>query len=393
MPMLDGWIAVNGALRRGRLRYGATIEALDLEDRAPRAWPDDDAPRVLPGFIDTHVHGGGGGDTMDGEEGVRTLARHHLRHGTTTLLPTTITQRWPRVRAALDAVRAVRDARDPALPDIPGAHLEGPFLSPDRLGAQPPFAIEPKPRRVAEVLTGGVVRVVTLAPELDGAVEAARRFAAAGVRVSVGHTRADSEQVAAVAEAVHEAGGVLGFTHLFNAMGGMAGRQPGALGYALAEPTAWAELILDGHHVHATSFRAALAAKPERLHLVTDAIRACGLPEGESELGGQTVVVEEGAVRLPNGALAGSVLTLDRALRNAVAAGLTLGAASRLLSDIPSRYLDLDDRGRIEPGRRADLVALDAGLNVQRVFVAGREVAGAAPRPHPEDPPDGGGAA
>lgn len=377
MPTLEGWIAVDGALHRGQLRYRDVIEAVELEDRPPRGWPDDEAPRILPGFIDAHVHGGGGGDTMDGEEGVRTLARHHLRHGTTTLLPTTVTQRWPSIREALDAVRRVRDARDPLLPDLPGAHLEGPFLNPERLGAQPPFAVTPTPKRVAEVLASDVVRVVTMAPEIDGAVAAAERFAADGVRVSVGHTRADAEQVAALAEAVRSAGGVLGFTHLYNAMGGMAGRQPGAVGSALADPAAWSELILDGHHVHRTAFLAALAAKPERLHLVTDAIRASGLPEGETELGGQTIVVADGAARLPNGVLAGSVLTLDRALRNAVAAGLTVGAASRLLAEVPSRYLGLDDRGTLAVGKRADAVVMDPGLGVQRVLVAGRETEGA----------------
>jgi N-acetylglucosamine-6-phosphate deacetylase len=379
MTTLEGWIARPHGVQRGRLVLGERIERLDLEGRvAPE--PDDDAPRYLPGFVDAHVHGGGGGDTMDGPGGVRTLARHHLAHGTTTLLPTTITHPWEDVLAALDGVAEVRAeaAAGDALPDLPGAHLEGPFVSPDRLGAQPPFALPPTPERVAEVVATGVVRVVTLAPELDGAEAAARAFAAAGVRVSVGHTRADAATVARIAAAVRDEGGTLGFTHLYNAMGGLEGRAPGVVGACFADADAFAELILDGHHVEPVAFLAARAAKPGRLLLVTDAIRACGLPEGETELGGQRVTVAGGAARLADGTLAGSVLTLDVALRNAVAAGLSLDQAARLVAGVPAAYLGLTDRGRLETGLRADVVELSADLRVRRVFAAGREVAAAA---------------
>lgn len=379
MTTLEGWIARPHGVQRGRMVLGRRIERLELEGRVvPR--PDDDAPRYLPGFVDAHVHGGGGGDTMDGPGGVRTLARHHLAHGTTTLLPTTITHPWEEVLTALDGVAEVRaeaDAGDP-LPDLPGAHLEGPFVSPDRLGAQPPFAIPPTPERVAAVLATGVVRVVTLAPELDGAEAAARAFAAAGVRVSVGHARSDAATVARIAAAVRDEGGTLGFTHLYNAMGGLEGRAPGVVGACFADADAFAELILDGHHVDPVAFLAARAAKPGRLLLVTDAIRACGLPEGETELGGQRVTVAGGAARLADGTLAGSVLTLDVALRNAVAAGLPLDRAAHLVAGVPAAYLGLTDRGRLEAGLRADVVELSADLQVRRVFAAGREVAVAA---------------
>lgn len=374
---LHGTLLLPDGPRRGTLFFDRL-----LREVAVAGPPDPAMPLILPGFVDAHVHGGGGGDTMDGPDGVRRLARHHLERGTTTLLPTTVTAPFERVLAALRSVTEVRDeagrapaAVEEALPDLPGAHLEGPFLSPERLGAQPPHALEPTPERVEAVLATGAVRVVTLAPELPGAVSAARRFAAAGVRVSVGHTVADAEAVARLAAAVREAGGTLGFTHLFNAMGGLAGRAPGAVGAALADAAAWAELILDGHHVHATAFRAALAAKPERLLLVTDAIRACGLGDGPTELGGREVRVTNGAARLEDGTLAGSVLTLDRALRNAVAAGVPLALAARLASEVPAAYLGLRDRGRLEPGQRADLVVLTPELEPMEVWAAGRRVA------------------
>jgi len=382
MTTLAGWIALSNGLRWGRITFGATIQQLELDgpsfDAASVDGSTDDAPRILPGFIDVHQHGGAGADVMDGPDAVRTAARHHLLRGVTTVLPTTLTNPWPQVLRALDGIRAARadaaaaDRDADLLPDLLGAHLEGPFLSPGRLGAQPQHAIPATLERVDEVLARHVVRIVTLAPEIDGALEAAQAFARAGVRVSVGHTKASAEQVRELAELVRAAGGTVGFTHLYNAMGGMAGRAPGVVGACFADADAYAELILDGHHVADTSFLAARAAKPGHLLLVSDAMRAAGLPNGVSELGGQRVTVAAGRARLDDGTLAGSVASLDDELRRAVELGVPLAEASRMTSDTPSRYLGLTDRGRIEEGLRADLVVLDARLEVRDVYVAGR---------------------
>lgn len=387
---LEGVLALPGGLARGTLRYDeAVITAIEAE---PLGGGDaslleevrgGDGRIVLPGFIDPHVHGGGGGDTMDGPEGVRTLARFHLAHGTTTLLPTTITNPWADVVEALLGVKrvmeeleAARDAdvRERVMPSIPGAHLEGPFISPDKLGAQPPSTVAPTPERIDELLALDALRVATVAPELEGALDAARRLTRAGVRVSVGHTAAGYEEARALVAVVRAEGGTAGFTHLFNAMSTLASRAPGTVGAALSDPEAFAELILDLHHVHEASFLAVLAAKPDRLLLVTDAIRACGMAEGETELGGQRVSVRGGAARLPSGSLAGSVLTLDAALRNAVKAGVPLATASRLASTTAARYLGLADRGSLEAGKRADLVVLDSDLEVRSVVAGGRRV-------------------
>jgi N-acetylglucosamine-6-phosphate deacetylase len=158
-------------------------------------------------------------------------------------------------------------------------------------------------------------------------------------------------------------------------MTALGSRAPGTVGAALADEDAFAELILDLHHVHAASFRAAAAAKSGRLHLITDAIRACGMPEGETELGGQRVLVRGGAARLPGGSLAGSVLTLDVALRNALEAGAPLPRASRMASGAAADYLGLHDRGRLAEGLRADVVVLDGGLRVREVWTGGRRAA------------------
>lgn len=370
-----------GGAFEASVAFGERIAAIAVE----RETTSVTAPLILPGFIDTHVHGGGGADTMDGAAGVVALAGFHARHGVTTLLPTTITNPWTNVVAALRGVTEVMAEQAAAggaaragvgAASVVGAHLEGPFINPHRLGAQPPHAVEPTPELVEEAVGTGVVRVVTMAPELEHARSAAQTFAARGARVSFGHTNATAAQVAAVAEAVRAAGGTVGFTHLFNAMTQLGSREPGAVGAALADPEAFAELILDLHHVHATTFLAAHAAKPDRLHLITDAIRACGLPEGVSELGGQRVVVRGGAARLEDGTLAGSVLTLDQALRNAVGSGMSVVAASRALSAVPAAYLGLTDRGVIAVGARADLVVMSADLRVLEVIVAGASVAG-----------------
>lgn len=363
---LRGLLVLPGGVTPGAVTFGARIEAVTAES-AP-----DDERFILPGFIDTHVHGGAGGDTMDGPQGVRALARFHARHGTTTLLPTTITNPWGNVLSALRGVREVIETGGvPGGADVVGAHLEGPFISPGRLGAQPPYAVDPRPDLVAEALETGVVRAVTLAPELPGATEAGLAFARAGVRVGVGHTRADAETVTAFLDALGDTDARTCATHLFNAMGGIEGRAPGPPGALLADPRAFIEVILDGIHVHPTSFRLARAAAPGRVVLITDAMRAAGLGDGESELGGQRVTVWGGKATLQGGTIAGSLLTLDAALRNAVGAGVPLPGASAMLSDAPARSLGLDDRGRLEPGLRADLVVLDADLKVVQVYVAG----------------------
>jgi N-acetylglucosamine-6-phosphate deacetylase len=367
MPTLEGRLWTSAGWLSGRLHFGAVIEALE-------PCPGLDGPDIVPGFVDVHVHGGGGYDAADGEPGVRGLARFHARRGTTTLLPTTLTRPWAEVLGVLAAIRAVRDAPGPQEADVIGAHLEGPFLHPGKLGAQPPFALEPEPQRIEAVLASGVLRVVTLAPELPGAAAAAFRLAQSGVRVSLGHTLGRAEDAQAVMRAVRAAGGVVGGTHLFNAMSGLSGREPGVAGALLADAHAYAEVIVDGHHVHPASVLAAWRALGPRLLLVTDAMRAAGLGDGVYDLGGQAVQVSGGQARLSGGSLAGSLLSMDLAVRGAVEAGIGLHPAIGMASAQPARYLGLSDRGELRRGLRADVLVLDRAQGVQRVFLAGQEL-------------------
>ncbi len=368
MTRLAGHLVLPGGVLPGTIGFADTIREISASSAVPDRF-------VLPGFVDVHVHGGGGGDVIDGPGGIETLARFHLGHGTTTLLPTTITRPWPEVMDMLRAVAEVRRAGLPDGPQVVGAHLEGPFLSPGRLGAQPPFAIPPTPALLQEALAPDVVRVATLAPEIEGADAAIDAFARAGVRISLGHTNAGFEVAARALARIAAAGGVAGATHLFNAMDGIAGRAPGVVGAILDDRLAHAELILDTHHVHPGSFALARNALGDRLLLITDAIRATGLGDGTSTLGGQTVSIRGGVARLSDGTLAGSVLTMDAALRHALDAGTSLPQAARLASSNACAYLGLADRGCLVPGLRADLVVLDAAMQSLEVWVAGRRVA------------------
>jgi N-acetylglucosamine-6-phosphate deacetylase len=373
MTSLQGRVLTPHGFQPGELRFDAKVLELGASSSA------DDTNYIVPGFMDVHVHGGGGFDTMDGAAGIRGMAAFHAKHGTTGLLATTITNPWQNVIAALENAKSAMveqsAGEQTAGAQILGVHLEGPFVSPHRLGAQPNHVLEPSPDRVQELLEFGVIRVVTIAPEQPNALEACVQFARRNVRVSIGHSVASTEQVQTALETVHHVGGSSGGTHLFNAMGGFEGRNPGIVGAILANPGTWAELILDGHHVHFSSFKAALNAKPKRLMLITDAMRAAGMPDGNYDLGGQVAQVANGTAKLENGSLAGSLLTMDQAVRNAVSAGVKLETALNLASSHPAQYLGLNNKGRLEPGCDADVVVLNQHLEVSAVFVAGVQVA------------------
>ncbi|GAB6853492.1 N-acetylglucosamine-6-phosphate deacetylase [Asaia astilbis] len=363
---LSGQIVLPDRILPGTLHFDRHIQSIEPGTACDQTY-------ILPGFIDGHVHGGDGADTMDGVDAIRHLARFHMRHGTTTLLPTTITRPWSDVIFALHAVAEAMRHPDPDGPHIHGAHLEGPFVSPHKLGAQPPFTIAPSPDKLAEMMAIGCVRVVTLAPEIEHAESAITSFAKAGIRVSLGHTTADYDTALSALDKICACGGVPGGTHLFNAMLPIEGRKPGPVTALMCHEASYAEMIFDTHHVHPASFKLASKLMQNRLLFVTDAMRGAGQADGPSTLGGQDVLIEGGVVRLPNGSLAGSVLTLDQALRNAVTHGKSLIEASRLVSSNPAKYLGLADRGSLALQKMADVVVLDHALQIREVWVGGRK--------------------
>ena len=324
---------------------------------------------IVPGFIDTHVHGGGGCDVMEGADAAAVIARLHARHGTTALLATTMTAPRADLEAAFAAVAPHCHAREPGGARVLGVNLEGPYLSAKRLGAQPDYARAFHPDELQALHAVAPIRVVTLAPEIDANREAIAGLRALGIRVQLGHSEASYE---AGVEALAQ--GASGFTHLFNAMSGLHHRAPGLAGAALAHAD-YAEIIPDLLHVHPGAIRAALRCVP-RLFCVTDSTAASGMPDGEYRLGRQAVHKCLGGVRLADGTLAGSTLTMDKAFRNLVSGlGLGLAEASRRTSTYAADFLGLADRGRLAPGAWADLAVLDHELQLTGVYVQGEAIA------------------
>jgi N-acetylglucosamine-6-phosphate deacetylase len=362
---IPGQILTPDGFVRGRLRCAAAIRAIEPTTAAP------EDRFVLPGFIDLHVHGGHGADCMAGADAVHRMARFHARHGTTALLATTVTA--PRLDL-LDAYRGIGAAmaeRDPAAAGVLGAHLEGPFISPEALGAQPPFAIAPDTGLVDELAALAPIRVATMAPEIDPDGALLAHFRALGTRVQIGHTGCSYAQAKAALAA-----GAAGFTHLFNAMSGLHHRRAGAVGAALAHGQ-WAELILDFVHVEEGAARVALRAI-SHLYCITDAVAATGMPHGAYRLGRHRIFKQDEAVRLADGTLAGSVLTMDQALRHLLHLGVPLEDAAKRCATLQAEYLGLEERGRLVPGAVADLVVIDPAGRLEGVFLEGRPVPAAA---------------
>jgi N-acetylglucosamine-6-phosphate deacetylase len=349
-----GWIA-------GSISFTDRVAGIDGAAADPALNGDD---YILPGFIDLHVHGGAGRDVMEGGDAVRKIAAMHARHGTTSILATTMTAPPEDIDLALAAIgKAVRQ-RGKGEARVLGAHLEGPYINSGKLGAQPNFARAATLAEVQRLETLAPLRVITVAPEIAGHLALVRELADEGMRVQIGHTLGSYEDGVAALE--H---GAAGFTHLFNAMSPLHHREPGMVGAALAHAQ-FAELIPDLLHVHPGAIKTALRAIP-RLYCVTDSTSATGMPDGEYMLGRHTVHKCMGGVRLPDGTLAGSTLTLDQALRNLVGLGLDLADASARVSTHAADYLGLEERGRLAAGAWADIVVLDRDLKLKAVYIEG----------------------
>src|SRR3954454_2726929 len=330
---------------------------------------------LVPGFVDIHVHGGGGGafTTRDPGSALRAVASHRS-HGTTTTMARLVTA-GPEDLAA--SVAMLADLHRDGV--IAGIHLEGPWISPHRCGAHDPAALrDPDAAEIDRLLAAadGAVAMVTLAPELPGAPEAIRLLTAAGVVAAVGHTDCSYAVAAQAVEAGARAG-----THLFNAMRPVHHRDPGPIIALLDDPRVTVELIADGTHLDPALYRyVSRTAGPDRVALVTDAMAATGLGDGAYRLGEMAVDVRGGGARIAGtDTIAGSTTTMDQLFRNAVGGPATDDALLRAVRQTaanPARVLGRADIGALEPGRRADLVVLDADLRVTGVVVGGRPVAG-----------------
>lgn len=347
---------------------GDTISELGVG--TPPAAPDVtlDGQLLLPGFVDQHCHGGGGASfvTTDQAEAER-AARFHLEHGTTSIMASLVSGSREALTSQITTLSPLVDNGT-----VIGIHLEGPWISQHFCGAHAQDQLRaPELTEVTELLNlgAGRIRMVTIAPELEGGIEAIRAVADSGALAAVGHTDADFATGVAAIEA-----GARVITHLFNAMRPVLHRDPNAAGALLDDPRVFGELICDGVHIHPTSIKLALRELGvDRTCMITDAMSATGVADGQYKLGELDVTVKDGVARLTEaGNIAGSTLTLDVALRFVVEhCDVSIEDASTMLSANPARVLGLTDRGTIEPGKRADLVVLDASLALTQVMQAG----------------------
>jgi N-acetylglucosamine-6-phosphate deacetylase len=363
----DAWVLFDD----GHVRMvGAGMHRPDAEELVDARALAGDGAVLAPGFIDLHGHGGGGASYDDGPEAIRTARAMHRAHGTTRAVISLVTAPLETLerRAAMVADLATTDA------DILGSHLEGPFLDSARKGAHDESLLRaPEPAMVDRLLEAGrgTVRQMTLAPELPGGLHAVRAVVAAGGAAAVGHTSATLAET----RAAFDAGATI-LTHAFNAMPGLGHRDPGPVGAAASDPRVTLEVIADGVHLAPEIVRIAFAIAPGRVALVTDAMAATRAGDGRYDLGSLEVEVEGGVARIAGGgAIAGSTLTQDAALRNAVAAGVPIQEAVAALTRVPARAIGrADDLGGLVPGMRADAVLLSAGLEVRGVWVDGARV-------------------
>jgi N-acetylglucosamine-6-phosphate deacetylase len=375
-PRMDliGRLVLDDRVEIGRITvHAGVIVSIELDGEADAGGSssgEDPSPFIAPGFVDVHVHGGGGHDAMGGPAALDGMARHLLRHGVTSFLPTGVSAPLVDLYRFVDTVRdwmpvAPADGAEPL-----GSNLEGPWLSHARKGAHDPTLLRsPADLRFEDLeahLDG--LRLVTVAPELPGALGLIAWLHERGVATSMGHSAATLEE----ARAGYAAGGS-STTHLFNAMSGVDHRAPGLAVAALTDDEVYVELIADGEHVHPSIWRLITRMKPiDRLMLVSDAIPLAGMGDGRATVGGLEIEVVGNRVTLVGTTtLAGSVIALDTAVRNLVRSGVSLPDAVAAASRNPLAMLGVSDRGRLAVGQRADLAELDDDLRVRRVMRAG----------------------
>jgi N-acetylglucosamine-6-phosphate deacetylase len=369
--LLGEVLTTAGPTRAAVVIRDGKIDAV-LRDPRPGALPDERrelAGLLCPGFIDLQINGAFGADIGPDPEAIRTLVTKLPATGVTSFLPTLISsppELYEEFLVALEVSATEEGAR------VLGAHLEGPFLAPERKGAHDPDSLRSVDLGfLQELLNSGHVKIMTLAPELPDSLEAIGLLLEEGAVASAGHTQATYEEVTRAVDAGLRLG-----THLYNAMRPLAHREPGTVGALLTDDRVKVGIIADGVHVHEAALRLAHRTRgSEGLILVTDAMQAAGMLPGYYELGGRRVRLEDGAVRLADGTLAGSALTMDEAVRNAVRfLDVSLAQAVRMAAETPAAALNLDCKGKIAVGCDADLVLLDAEGTVLETIVAGETV-------------------
>ena len=340
---------------------------------APEEETDLEGMYVIPGLIDIHSHGNSGYDFSDGNaEGVREMGRYYARHGITSFAPTSMTLPYDRLETAFLTAGSYREDWDGASSRLAGIHMEGPFFSEKKKGAQNSAYLRlPDADAVTRLqkACGGLIRIVDVAPELPGTEEFIKEVSLY-CRVSLAHTDASYEDAVRAFDA-----GASHVTHLFNAMPSLHHREPGVIGAAGEREKVTAELICDGLHVHPSVIRLAFKVFAGRICLISDSLRCCGMPDGEYELGGQTVYLRDGQARLADGTLAGAVSNLFDDMVNAIRFGIPLEQAVMAATINPARAIGADhETGSLEAGKMADFVVCDKEWKIRQVVIGGKAI-------------------
>lgn len=355
-----GTILVNNDWLEGEIIFGEKIQALNGKIVNT---PNLNAPIIIPGFIDLHVHGAGGKDIMDGSSAFDKISRTLAKYGTTSLLATTMTAKASEIENAIIDLKPFYQTRSIQGARLLGIHLEGPYINSQKKGAHPEKMYEATKAEILKLNQHIPIKIITIAPEIFKHFDLIHELKDQFI-FQIGHTNATYEEARKALNS-----GAKSFTHLFNAMTALHHREPGAVGAALMHAE-FAEIIPDLLHVHPAAIELALKNIPN-IYFVSDSTAATGMPDGEYTLGSQNVRKCQGGVRLDDGTLAGSSLTLDVALRNLISIGLDLKDASKRLSSIPAKLVGITDRGNLKVGNFSDFIILDKNFHIHSVYVEG----------------------
>ncbi|MCL1854904.1 MAG: N-acetylglucosamine-6-phosphate deacetylase [Clostridia bacterium] len=356
----------DGVFRKGCIAFDETICRVEAREGGDTGV----GPYLIPGLIDIHSHGALNGDHTDGsEKAMREMAVYYAQNGVTSFLATTITAQEETLHTAMENI--ARYERPPNGARCIGINMEGPFLSYDKRGAHPPDLLMPPDISMFERLyskSGNSIKLVSIAPELPGAMDFIREISQV-CKVALAHTSADYQL------AMQAFGnGATHVTHLFNAMSPLLHRDPGMVGAAM-DALAYVEAICDGIHLHPAIIRAIYQMFPQRVCMISDSVRSAGLPDGNYESGGMPIIVKNGKATLQNGTIAGSTISLMQGVRHAVDFGIPLGRAITAASANNAHAIGMEGKlGLLNPGAYADMVLLDGGLNIQKVYIAGKEL-------------------
>jgi len=343
----------------GTIEFSDKIESIDID----KDKQSDFENIIIPGFIDLHCHGGNGFDTMAGFSSILEMSKYHLKQGTTTLLPTTLTATLDDTVKALEGLGDFIDQNN-NLTNILGVHLEGPFINPNKLGAQPSHAQLPNIDFIEKIKDEVKIKVITLAPELEGANSFIDYLINNNIKVQIGHSLADYNCCMKIMNKNN-----VGFTHLYNAMSGDDHRNPGVVTAALRHAE-YAEIICDLHHVDKANIHLAEKCIP-RLYAITDAISATGMPDGDYDFSRTKISKKNGRATMHSAVLAGSVINMHDTFQNLVKINFSMEKAVAMTSFNAAQYLGENDKGKIEKGFSSNLIVLDKLLNIKEVYLYG----------------------